>query len=45
MDSPDIVTARGIPCAFRRLEVERDGRWEAIENAIPRRADRIRYPE
>ena len=45
MDSPDMVTARGIPCAFRRLEVERNGRWEPIENAIPRRADRIRYPE
>ena len=45
MDSPDIVTARGIPCAFRRLEVERDGQWQAVENAIPRRAERIRYPE
>ena len=45
MDSPDIVTARGVPCAFRRLEIERDGRWELAEIAVPRRADRIRYPE
>jgi hypothetical protein len=45
MDSPDVVTAHGIPAAFRRLEVERDGRWEAAEAVIPRRSDRVRYPE
>jgi murein DD-endopeptidase MepM/ murein hydrolase activator NlpD len=45
MDSPDVMTARGIPCAFRRLEVERDGRWELAASIIPRRVDRIRYPE
>jgi hypothetical protein len=45
MDSPDIVTAQGIPCAFRRLEVERDRHWELAENVVPRRADRVRYPE
>ena len=45
MDSPDIVTARGVPCAFSRLEVERDGRWELAEDVVPRRADRIRHPE
>jgi murein DD-endopeptidase MepM/ murein hydrolase activator NlpD len=45
MDSPDIITAHGVPCAFRRLEVERDGRWEVVERAIPRRTDRIRYPD
>jgi murein DD-endopeptidase MepM/ murein hydrolase activator NlpD len=45
MDSPDAMTARGIPCAFRRLEIERDGTWELAESVIPRRVDRIRYPE
>ena len=45
MDSPDVLTTRGVPCAFRRLEIERDGRWELVEGAIPRRVDRIRYPE
>jgi murein DD-endopeptidase MepM/ murein hydrolase activator NlpD len=45
MDSPDVMTARGVPCAFRRLEVERDGRWELVESHIPRRDERIRYPE
>lgn len=44
MDSPDLMTARGIPCAFRRLELERDGRWEPAESVIPRRVDRIRSP-
>jgi hypothetical protein len=45
MDSPDIVTARGVPCAFSRLEIERDGRWELAVDVVPRRADRIRYLE
>ena len=45
MDSPDVVTARGIPCAFRRLEIERDGRWQLAERVVPSRADRIRYAE
>jgi hypothetical protein len=45
MDSPDVVTAHGIPAAFRRLDVERDGRWEAAVAVVPRRADRVRYPE
>ena len=45
MDSPDIITARGIPAAFRRVEVERAGRWELAESVIPHRADRIRFPE
>lgn len=42
MDSADALTARGIACAFRELEVERDGRWETVRDVIPRRADRIR---
>jgi hypothetical protein len=45
MDSPDVITAHGVPCAFRRLEIERDGHWELVEGAIPRRAERVRYPE
>jgi murein DD-endopeptidase MepM/ murein hydrolase activator NlpD len=45
MDSPDLLTAGGVPCAFRRLEVERDGAWIPMHGAIPGRADRVRYPE
>ncbi len=45
MDGPDILTARGLPCAFRRLEVEREGRWVPEEQVVPRRADRVRLHE
>lgn len=44
MDGPDPLIARGIPCAFRALEVERDGTWPVVSNVIPRATDRIRYP-
>jgi len=43
MDSGDLLTANGLPCAFRSLEVERDGRWETARDVIPRRADRVRF--
>jgi hypothetical protein len=42
MDSDDLMTAKGVPCAFRSYEVLRDGAWEAVENGIPRSTDRIR---
>lgn len=42
MDSPDLMTARGIPCAFRGYDVERDGRWVPVANGIPGRRERIR---
>ena len=45
MDSLDPLTAAGIPCAFRAYEVERDGRWELVQNGIPGRADRIRFAQ
>lgn len=42
MDSADPLTARGIPCAFRSYEVERDGAWVPVSNGIPARRERIR---
>jgi murein DD-endopeptidase MepM/ murein hydrolase activator NlpD len=45
MDSTDLMTANGVPCAFRSYEVLRDGSWITVENGIPRRADRIRFFE
>jgi hypothetical protein len=42
MDSGDLMSARGIPCAFREYEVERDGAWVLVANGIPGRRDRIR---
>ena len=44
MDSPDLMRAKGVPCAFRSYEVMRDGGWERVENGVPRKVDRIRYP-
>ena len=43
MDSPDLMTAKGVPCAFRSYEVLRGDRWQKVENGIPSSADRIRY--
>ncbi len=42
MDSTDPIGARGIPCAFRAYEVERDGVWVPVANGIPGRRERIR---
>ena len=44
MDGPDLLTARGVPCAFRSYEVERvDGEWTEVRDGIPKRAHRIRH--
>jgi hypothetical protein len=43
MDSSDLMTARGLPCAFRTYEVLRNGSWETVQNGVPRKVDRIRY--
>ena len=42
MDSPELMTAKGVPCAFRAYEVLRHGSWESVENGVPRKVDRIR---
>ena len=42
MDSPDLMTAKGIACAFRAYEVLRDGEWVRAENGVPGRRERIR---
>ncbi|HET9520384.1 MAG TPA: M23 family metallopeptidase [Candidatus Limnocylindrales bacterium] len=42
MDSPDPMTAKGVPCSFRAYEIERNGAWEMVERGVPGRADRIR---
>jgi murein DD-endopeptidase MepM/ murein hydrolase activator NlpD len=45
MDSPDLMTAKGVPCAFRAYEVLHNGNWDRVENGVPRKVDRIRYAE
>lgn len=42
MDSADLMTATGIPCAFRSYEVEQDGAWVPVENGVPGRRERVR---
>ena len=43
MDSSDILTANGLPCAFEKYEVFQDGGWKKVVNGIPTDKDRIRY--
>ncbi|MBU5312907.1 M23 family metallopeptidase [Tissierella carlieri] len=43
MDSSDIATANGLPCAFEEYELFNKGRWEKISNGIPTNKDRIRF--
>lgn len=45
MDGADPRTARALPCAFGRYEVERDGRWERVERGMPGKDERIRSPD
>ena len=42
MDSSEITVANGLPCAFSRYELFKNGRWENIMNAIPTNKDRIK---
>ena len=43
MDSTDILTANGLPCAFEQYEVFQDGEWQKVVNGIPTDKDRIRF--
>jgi hypothetical protein len=45
MDSSDLLTAQGIPCAFECYEVHREGAWEEVRNAIPTAEERIKSSE
>jgi murein DD-endopeptidase MepM/ murein hydrolase activator NlpD len=42
MDNLDPLTAKGVPCAFREYEVQRDGGWERVERSIPTSTERVR---
>jgi hypothetical protein len=43
MDSSDLLSARGIPCAFEQYEIFRDGKWETVHRSVPSDKDRIRF--
>ena len=42
MDNADPLSAKGVPCAFKRYERFQDGTWEEVINGIPTAQDRIR---
>ncbi len=43
MDSCDIATANGLPCAFEEYEIFQKGEWKTVANEIPTNKDRIRF--
>lgn len=43
MDSPDLLTAKGIACAFKQYEVFSDGHWQSTSNSIPDGVKSINY--
>lgn len=43
MDSCDIASANGLPCAFEQYELFQNGEWKSVENGIPTNSDRIRF--
>lgn len=43
MDSCDIATANGLPCAFEEYDIFQDGEWKTVTNEIPTNKDRIRF--
>ena len=45
MDSSDILSAKGIPCAFERYDVLQGEQWRAVYSGVPSDRDRIRFQE
>ncbi|SMP65947.1 M23 family metallopeptidase [Anoxynatronum buryatiense] len=43
MDSIDMNTAKGLPCAFEQYEVFQAGEWKKVFNGVPTDKDRIRF--
>ncbi len=45
MDSSDILSAKGIPCAFERYDVLQGEQWRTVYSGVPSDRDRIRFQE
>ncbi len=43
MESSNILTAKGIPCAFEQYDLYQNGRWKTVYRGVPSDKDRIRY--
>jgi len=42
MDSPDILTANALPCAFANYEALRDGQWQQVDAGMPGKRELVR---
>jgi hypothetical protein len=43
MDSSNLLSAKGIPCAFEHYESFQDGLWKTVYYGVPSYKERIRY--
>jgi len=43
MDSSNLLSAKGIPCAFERYELFQEGEWITVYKGVPSDKDRIRF--
>ncbi len=43
MDSSDLYSAKGIPCAFEQYELFQEDEWKTVYNCVPSNTDRIRF--
>ena len=45
INSRDILSAKGIPCAFERYDLFQDDEWKTVYKGVPSDKDRIRFNE
>ena len=43
MDSSDLLSAKGIPCAFEQYDLYQNGKWKTVYKGVPSDKDRIRF--
>lgn len=43
MDSSNILSAKGIPCAFEQYDLYQNGEWKTVYRGVPSDKDRIRF--
>lgn len=43
MDSEDMKSANGLPCAFEQYELYQENEWKTVANGIPANIDKIRF--
>lgn len=43
MDGSDLLSAKGIPCAFEQYDLLQDGEWNTVYRRVPSDKDRIRF--